>query len=499
MKSSAYHKTGTPATGQGAPGKRVAQSLVSVQRTGVARRPGRRDTVRRITTMLLIPLAFCVLIMTASAVDVNSTPVSTMTAGTNLTQTTTTSSSGSSGSYTGVSQVTTSTTVAITGSSTGAGLSVTKTSLDPEVLMPGDTGTLTVVVSNSGTTAVDYTRVTLAGSSVTTTDTTQYASGGTIGPGSTMQFTFPIQAGTKVGVQYPEFVLNQDSKTLRYPVAVKVSSTDLAVSVASQPDAYVQGFKDSMVLSVGNPRQNSVTGVQIIPSGDGSTISPGSIFIGALSSNSEVSKTFSVTPTREGNVTFQVRYQNGLNVHTTSLTIPITFSEDKTQADLLVSDTVITQSAGVTHITGNVNNAGLKDANGVVVTTGGTGTPVDPYKQAVIGSLAADDFSSFEVTFTDKTNSASIPLVISYKDANGNSLTQTVVVDVRSSTSNMTAGNGGAPAGGAAAAGGAPSGAMGTPGQRGGIVGTLTGLALPIAAILVIIGGAALYIRRRKR
>lgn len=438
--------------------------------------------VRRITTVLLIPLVFCVLIMAASAVTVNST------AGTNVTQTMTTTSNSD---YTGISQITTTATSSISGSSgssTGAGLSVTKTTLDPEVLMPGDTGTLTVVVSNSGTTAVEYRHASLAGSSVTTTDTTQYASGGTISPGSTMQFIFPIQAGTKVGVQYPEFSLNLDSNTLRYPVAVKVSNTDLAVSAASQPDAYVQGFKDSIVLSIGNPRQNSVNGIQIIPSGDGSTISPGSIFIGALASNSEISKTFSVTPTSEGNVTFQVRYQNGLNVHTTSLTIPITFSPDKTQADLLISDTVITQSAGVTHIAGNVNNAGLKDANGVVVTTGGAGTPVDPYKQAVIGSLAANDFSSFEVTFTDRTNSASIPLVISYKDANGNSLTQTVTVDIKSSTSNLTAGNGGA-----------RPGAMGAPGQNSGIVGTLTGLALPIVAVLVIIGGAALYIRRRRQ
>jgi hypothetical protein len=309
-----------------------------------------------------------------------------------------------------------------------------------------------------------------------------------------MVFTFPIQAGSKEGTQYPEFSLDQDSGSLRYPIPVKVASTDLAVSVSSQPDAYVQGFKDSLVLSIGNPRQNSVSGVQIIPSGDGSTITPGSTFIGAISSNTEVTKTFSVTPSREGNITFQVKYLNGLNAHTTSLTIPITFSEDKTQADLLISDTVVTQSSGTTHITGNVNNAGLKDANGVVVTTGGSVTPVDPYKQAVIGSLATNDFSSFEVTFTDRTNSASVPLVITYKDANGNSLTQTVNVDIKSSTSNMTAGgSGGAPSGGA------PSGTMGAPGQRGGIVGTLEGLALPIVAILVVIGGAALYIRRRRQ
>jgi len=463
--------------------------------------------VRRLATVLLIPLAFCVLIMAAQAATVSN--ASGLTSGTNLTQaSSSTSSSDLSGSYTGVSSVTTATTTTTSGSSSsstssssssGSGLSVTKTTLDPEVLMPGDTGTLTVEVTNGGNSAVTYNHATLAGSSVTNMDTTQYSSGGTINGGSKMVFTFPILAGTKEGTQYPEFSLDLDSGSLRYPVPVKVSSTTLAVSVSSQPDAYVQGFKDSLVLSIGNPRLNSVTGVQIIPSGNDVIITPGSIFIGSLSSNTEVTKTFSVTPSSETNITFLVKYQNGLNDHTATLTVPITFSEDKTQADLLISDTVVTQSSGVTHVTGNVNNAGLKDANGVVVTTGGSVTPVDPYKQAVIGALAANDFSSFEVTFTDRTNSATVPLVITYKDSNGNSLSQTVNVDVRSATSNMTAGNGGPSSGGASAAmGGAPSGITGSPGHRGGIIETIQSLALPIVAILVVIGGAGLYLRRRR-
>ena len=491
--SSAYHNTSTSAIGQDAPGKRPAQRSVSVQRDGVTRPPGRRDTVRRITTVLLIPLAFCFLIMAASAVDVNNTSVSATTTGTVVT--TGMSSTGTSGSYTGSSQAVASATIATSATSSGTGLSVTKTALDPEVLMPGDTGTLTVEVSNTGNTAGTYNHANLAGSSVANRDTTQYLSGGTVNPGSKMVFTFPVQAGSTEGVQYPEFSLALDAGTLRYPVPVKVDGTGLVASIATQPDAYVQGLKDPVSLSIGNPRQNSVSGVQIISSGAGSTVTPTSVFIGALASNGQVSKDFSVTPDTEGNVTFQVRYTNGLNPHTATLTVPITFSVNKAQADLLLSNIATSQVSGVTHVTGDITNAGLTGARSIVITSGGGVTPTDPDKSAVVGSLAADDFSSFEVTFTDRTNARSVPMEITYKDAEGNLFNQSVNVDI--AVSNATGQNGGG------APSGAPSGASGTRGGTFGVFGNITraagGLVLPIIVILVVVGGAALYLRRRRR
>jgi hypothetical protein len=48
--------------------------------------------------------------------------------------------------------------------------------------------------------------------------------------------------------------------------------------------------------------------------------------------------------------------------------------------------------------------------------------PQDPYKTYVIGALKPDDFGSFEVTFS-ASGVKSIPLQMSYKDADGNVVT----------------------------------------------------------------------------
>ena len=46
--------------------------------------------------------------------------------------------------------------------------------------------------------------------------------------------------------------------------------------------------------------------------------------------------------------------------------------------------------------------------------------PADPYPRYVIGSLEPDDFASFELNFR-AADGGPVPLVISYKDDNGDS------------------------------------------------------------------------------
>ena len=81
-------------------------------------------------------------------------------------------------------------------------------------------------------------------------------------------------------------------------------------------------------------------------------------------------------------------------------------------------------------LTGDVNNAGLTDAKSMVVTVGAPAKAVEPYAQYAIGSLAADDFSSFEITFTSNDLS-SVPLVITWKDNDGNSFSSTKNLNLR--------------------------------------------------------------------
>ena len=131
----------------------------------------------------------------------------------------------------------------------------------------------------------------------------------------------------------------------------------------------------------------------------------------------------------------------------------------------------LNRNAGICHITGDINNAGLETANTVMVTSLDPAVPQDPYKCFVVGALKPDDFGSFEVTFTS-TNATSIPLQVSYKDADGNVYNS--VQDVKISSTGVTSGT------------------------------TGTSNVIPVIGIiavivLVFVGGWIVYLRRTKK
>ena len=85
------------------------------------------------------------------------------------------------------------------------------------------------------------------------------------------------------------------------------------------------------------------------------------------------------------------------------------------------------------------NNAGLSAARSVVIAPGEDVIPADPYPRYVIGSLEPDDFASFELNFRAE-NRATVPLIISYKDADGDPFEQRTEASL---TLNQTAGSAG--------------------------------------------------------
>jgi len=94
----------------------------------------------------------------------------------------------------------------------------------------------------------------------------------------------------------------------------------------------------------------------------------------------------------------------------------------------------------------------------------GTGT----YPVYAIGSLASDDSSSFELTFTTQ-NLAAVPIVITWKDSTGNTYSDTKMVDLSSSsgTGGTTSANGTSKTRSGSSMSG-PGGDMGGPGGAGG-------------------------------
>lgn len=311
-------------------------------------------------------------------------------------------------------------------------VAVTKVTVEPEAFMPDDKGTITVDIVNSGTVPVAIYRAEILSPDIRVLNYQTYDSVGSIGPGNTMQFTFHIQPTVGDGMYFPMFYLDYtDAGSLRYPVPLKVKSTPISVSVVDAPDSFSAGSKDKVSLSVSNPRDNLVNSVTVTPSGKGITLTQSSSFLGTLLPDETKTATFEVIATEATDLAFDVSYRNGLNVHHTVLTIPVTIGERSTAAEMVVNNIEVSQSGTSMTVSGDVTNAGLEDAKAIKVTVGDPGKPVNPNPVYVIGALEPDDFSSFEVTFAVQ-EASSVPLIIQYRDPDGRVFEERVEISLRS-------------------------------------------------------------------
>ncbi len=369
-------------------------------------------------------------------------------------------------------------------------IAVTSVSVNPDTLMRGDTGTVTVEIKNTGETGVAISRAELYPNGISVLNDKTYNSVGTIGPGNTMSFTFTVRADAADGIYYPTFYLDiRNGGSVRYSVPVTVESTEIQVNVVDAPETFPVDGKDTITLSVGNPREGSVNGITITPSGEGVRNTRTAVFLGALASDEEKNASFEITASRSTELTFDVSYRNGINEHHTILTVPIEIGERAVAPDMVVNNIEIARGGSAITLTGDVTNAGLKDAYSVKVTVDDPATPTDPYPVYVVGGLEPDDFSSFEVT-CNAEGASSIPLVVEYRDQDGRTFTETVTVSLNSASQASTAGSGGQ----------IPS--DGNPqGGRGGMGMSLGGGFSQIPAmeiLLVVIGGVAVVVGWRK-
>lgn len=357
-------------------------------------------------------------------------------------------------------------------------VSVNKVTVEPATFMPDDAGTITVDISNGGTAPVAIYRAEILSQDIKVLNYQTYDSVGAIGPGTTMQFTFRIKPEVEDGMYFPMFYLDfTDAGSLRYPVPLEVDSTPVTVSVVSAPESFSSGTKEQVVLSVSNPRNNAVNSVTAIPGGDGIRSTQSSVFIGTLEPDEEKKATFEITAERDTTMAFDVSYRNGNNLHHLVLEMPVTVGEGGTAAEMVVNNVEVVQAGSTFTLSGDVTNAGLRDAKSVKVTVDSPAVPVDPNPVYVIGALEPDDFSSFEVTCTVRDVS-SIPLIIQYRDKDGKVFEDRVNISIRSTA---------VPASGEAsgASQGLPSGNTRRPG---GMLGFGNGISkIPVTEILIVI------------
>jgi len=297
---------------------------------------------------------------------------------------------------------------------------VSSATYDPGSFFVGDKGTVTFAVTNSNTNQ----SVVVSHATFTDTDfdllSGTYDTSTIVGPLQTRSFIFSIAATAPEGTYYPTFSLSyRDGDSLWYRSTVKIDNMPLVLTILDKPDSFTQDRKKPITIQITNPRDNGVKNVIVEISGTGATASTDKIFVGDIASRTNKSVTFSITPTEPTSLHITVNYYNGDNTHTATMDIPVVFSTDKKQASPVISNVIIKSDTGIYHVTGDVTNAGLETANAVTVTSIAPAVPSDPYRSYIVGALKPDDFGSFEVTFS-AANATSIPLQLTFKDADGN-------------------------------------------------------------------------------
>jgi len=309
---------------------------------------------------------------------------------------------------------------------------VSKVVYDPGAFFTGDTGTVTIYVTNANTNQSTVVNHVSFGDQDIKLTSSPYDSTTTIGPLQTQTFVFSVVTNAKDGTYYPTFSLNfRDADSLYYKAVVKVDNTPLELSILDKPDAYSAGKKKTVYVQVANPRDNAVQNAVLEVTGPGISTTPSKSFIGDVAPGAKIPLNFTITPDFPTNATLTLKYDNGDDTHTVTANLPVPFGLDKKEANPVMSNVQVKPDVGFFHVTGDVTNAGLENANSVTVTSISPAVPRDPYRSYVIGVLKPDDFGSFEVTFT-AANVTSVPLRLSYKDADGNIYTSTQEVQISS-------------------------------------------------------------------
>lgn len=311
--------------------------------------------------------------------------------------------------------------------------------VSPAVFYPGETGTVTVYVTNAANTSLWVSQPDLLEPHLKIINSGGFATATSIGPGQTIDYNFVVIADGSDGTYFPLFTISTNvygGKAVHSQLKLKIDSTDVRASISVKPDTFSVSNKDTVNISVVNPRDGDITDVLIVPEVNGAEISPEETYVGTLKSGTSVQVPFAITPEKATEVTFHVSFYNGDNKHTADVILPLNLGENKMGAQIVVNNIESSSTGSTVTLKGDVTNNGLTAAKSVLVTVGSPATPVNPNPVYAIGNLEPDDFSSFEVDYTTKGPGA-IPLIVQYKDAEGHVFEEKSTIDGSGNTTGL--------------------------------------------------------------
>ena len=330
--------------------------------------------------------------------------------------------------------------------------------VEPAVLMPGDTGTITITIKNMDTQAIEtettYEYV-YASSSIQPTkelresksisaeietirlsskdrgwlctdfQRTEYRNVGALGPGESIAVAIPIKVTDYAsdGTYFPEVYIEVDNgENVRLPVPVKVDSSEVEIIEKDIPSEITLKESKQIAIVVANNRPNSVSGVnvQVKSESEGLEFTPEQIFIGNLVAYGNKTVSFSLDPLSDGNkeIVFEATYKNGDNVHHSELASSVLVKNIAAVRLILVNEPEFVFKGEIAKIEFDVANAMAKDIKAVSVVPEIDGFKILP-SESFIGDMEVGDVfsASFDVYTTDlQVGEIKIPFKLVFKD-----------------------------------------------------------------------------------
>ncbi|MEA3293702.1 MAG: hypothetical protein U9P81_01825 [Euryarchaeota archaeon] len=209
-------------------------------------------------------------------------------------------------------------------------------SVDPEYLMPGDEGTVTVTLKNAAKTysysvfvdeneeEVFELSAQVLDASLLSTDNIQVTSDsyhdvGLLGPGDTIDFTYSINIDQDAedGIHFLNFVFvgGGDMYDVRWKVPVTVDSSQIEIISTESLDG-----SHYVVLDIANTRPNTINAVTIIPVTENVTFEPAQYFIGTMDSDEMFTIRFDIdTDDDIDQIRIKASFKNGNNWHESAI------------------------------------------------------------------------------------------------------------------------------------------------------------------------------------
>lgn len=310
--------------------------------------------------------------------------------------------------------------------------------LEPGEFMPGETGVLTVVLTNAETVATTTETRGDASHTVSVTETNGvvidqiwisavsdesgrqirsllgvngYKDLGNLAAGASLTLSFEMIAEENIsdGYYFPKLHIdlkddmNGNYDDVVFPLELRVNNETLDIIPESVPSTISMSGATDISFSLINLRGSVLENIVITPqSSDDMTVYPEKIVLHQLTADEQQTIHFSLIPEQIGseNITFKVDYKNGGNSHTRSTSVSLEVVDSFDVAPIIYSMPSTIEKGSKETIKLKVYNAKADSISSVIITpiTSARLTP----SQYFIGSMDADDIYSlsFDVDTT---------------------------------------------------------------------------------------------------